>query len=519
MISCPHCKHANPDDSTFCIECGKPLAQRDSLGTVDTPLPGEMLPNQTAGLASVELEPGSLFADRYTIVERIGQGGMGVVYRATETLGSRDREIALKLIRADRLADQKAIDRLVGEGVLTQDIRHPNVVSVYNVGVAADKPFVAMEFVEGVSLRDWIRVQMNAQKEAPLETVSALLHNILDGLDAAHKVGVIHRDLKPENIILTSEPGPDDAPLKILDFGIARAPGTVDAMTGTGLGTPNYMAPEQITNPMAASASADLYSLSVIFYELLMGVLPKGHWQPPSGGRGDVPEPVDKLIQDGLSNRPLSRPQDVAAYRARLDDALGAMVPEPEPQPEPEPEPTPTPAPTPAPVPVPPPPPDNKAGKKWLMWLGGGLGALFVLGLLAPDEDPPENGPYPPTPTPSWTQTDNPPEPPAAIGYEDYSGRWNYNAGSYLDINVDSDGSFDGRSYNNGQYSADIEGSLALGEYVVSNQIAALPGVISLAGCHANFTTFNPNGTINLQGQFHVDHDPGAACPARFGSR
>jgi serine/threonine protein kinase len=144
---------------------------------------------------------------------------------------------------------------------------------------------------------------------------------ILAGLDAAHKAGVVHRDLKPENVMLTTVPNDQGAQLKILDFGVARAAGAGD--TGaTSLGTRGYMAPEQITAPDAAQPSADLYSLSVMFYELLVGVVPQGHWQPPSGGRSDVPPAIDKLIERGLANNPRVRPQNVAEYGQLLADAM-----------------------------------------------------------------------------------------------------------------------------------------------------------------------------------------------------
>lgn len=154
-----------------------------------------------------------------------------------------------------------------------------------------------------------------------MRTAANIVSQILAGLDAAHKAGVVHRDLKPENVMLAGEPSDAGADLKILDFGVARAAGAGD--TGaTSLGTRGYMAPEQITAPDAAQPSADLYSLSVMFYELLVGVVPQGHWQPPSAGRSDVPAAIDDLIQRGLSNNPRQRPQSVAEYAQALNAAM-----------------------------------------------------------------------------------------------------------------------------------------------------------------------------------------------------
>jgi len=158
-----------------------------------------------------------------------------------------------------------------------------------------------------------------------MATAANIIAEILSGLDAAHKAGVVHRDLKPENVMLAGEPTDAGASLKLLDFGVARAAGAGD--TGaTSLGTRGYMAPEQITAPDAAQPSADLYSLSVMFYELLVGVVPQGHWQPPSAGRSDVPPAIDKLIERGLSNSPRQRPQSVAEYGRALADAMNAAL-------------------------------------------------------------------------------------------------------------------------------------------------------------------------------------------------
>ena len=499
MITCKNCNAVNTPDSAFCIECGKPVGERDTLGGLETPEPGDTrYRHGGTPPASFDLAPGTLYADRYKIIEKIGQGGMGVVYRAEETLGANTRPIALKLIRADRLGDGSAVNRLVNEGMLTQDIRHENVVAVYNVGLVADQPFVAMEYCEGVSLRSWLRQQMNAQSETPLPVAAALVRHILDGLEAAHKRGVIHRDLKPENVILTGTPEAADAPLKLLDFGIARAPGTQDSMTGTGLGTQAYMAPEQITNPAGVTASADLYSLSIMFYELLMGVLPAGHWQPPSGGRGDVPEAIDRLIKDGLANRPLSRPQSVAEYRQRLDAALAGAVRRPgggggreltpaeilEQSRRQQ---------------------QQKAGLmgdqadrarpaagsnstlKVFAWVGGGILALLVvLGLIGMAVNP----------------------------YEKYSGDWNIANGVRLDITADADGSISGTGFAVDSSTFTVAGNLESGDLSFADATGMATGSFSQGQdwCHLNFTVSNAEGSFSEV--FHVNHMPGQPCPA-----
>jgi len=329
-MKCPNCGNALGADARFCGECGQALKQLGkSLVEPVQPDPGPDL----SGLRTIDdmetkapradsarvLKPGDVFASRYEVKQVIGEGGMGVVYRAADKLTV--KEIALKLIRADRLAGKDAVQRLIREGVTSRDIRHPNVVAVYDVGEADGQPYMSMEFLSGQSLRAWTRKRLLTSSDCSMLTAANIVAQLLAGLDAAHKAGVVHRDLKPENVMLTGEPNDAGASLKILDFGVARAAGSGD-MGSTSLGTRGYMAPEQITAPDAAQPSADLYSLSVMFYEMLVGVLPQGHWQPPSGGRSDVPPAIDKLIERGLSNNPRVRPQSVAEYGKALAEAM-----------------------------------------------------------------------------------------------------------------------------------------------------------------------------------------------------
>ena len=334
-MKCPNCDSPVAADARFCGECGQALRQLGKSLIEQAPAAEAPSAPDLSGLHTIDgmdtrapkqapqrvLSPGDVFADRYEVRQLIGEGGMGVVYRAADKLTERD--VALKLIRADRLAGKDAVNRLIREGVTSRDIRHPNVVAVYDVGQVGNQPYMSMEFLSGQSLRGWTRKRLAASADCSMATAANIIGEILSGLDAAHKAGVIHRDLKPENVMLVGEPTDQGASLKILDFGVARAAGAGD--TGaTSLGTRGYMAPEQITAPDAALPSADLYSLSVMFYELLVGVVPQGHWQPPSAGRSDVPPAIDKLIERGLSNSPRQRPQSVAEYGKALAEAMSA---------------------------------------------------------------------------------------------------------------------------------------------------------------------------------------------------
>jgi hypothetical protein len=538
MSKCAKCGTDNPANSAFCEDCGKPLAPPGSGGggletlsnlqTIggDPTLDRRAYPKDE----NPTLEPGAVFADRYTIESVIGTGGMGVVYRARDKIG--DRLVALKLIRSDLLGGESAVNRLIAEGVLTQDIRHKNVVSVYHVDQLDGRPFIAMEYVNGVSLREWLRKQRSARVDVPIKVAARIVNEVLHGLQAAHDLDVTHRDLKPENIMLTGEPSGDAAPLKLLDFGIARADGKrTDSGTTARVGTPSYMAPEQETAPESARPSADLYSLSKIFYELLVGVLPQGHWQPPSSGRPDVPAGIDALIQSGLQNYEASRPQSVVEYRQKLNAAFGG---------------TPVPALSPRPSPV---PPGAEGGgglkpQKWMMVGGAGLAAALVLAVIydvngggggssGGDSSGGEStsggistGGQSSSGGSSSGSTGGVEEEEIdldrrALAYSQLGGRWLYEIG-YADVAVAPDGQFSG----NGAVADGTPFAIAgrfdglSGNYTVSSVGMSLPGQLSWDGrdCHLNYQTSGPNGQT-MRGVFHVDHQAGAPCPPRWSAQ
>lgn len=337
MTICSSCNAPTGEQDMFCSKCGHPVSseaaanleklrkqaeQREKMSRMDhlntdydvedDPLP----PNDDLDI----LTPGTLFSDRYKIETLLGQGGMGIVYKAHDTLI--DRTIALKLIRPERVKGASAVQRLISEGALARDIRHRNVVAVYDVGSSNNQPFVSMEYLNGQSLRDWHGKKVASRTEIPLRVAARIMAEICDGLAVAHEAGIVHRDLKPDNIMLVGDPDENAAPLKILDFGLALATGPTTSSNSSGLGNRYYMAPEQITNPDAAGPEADSYSLSVMFYELLLGVVPQSHWQPPSHERGDIGTAIDSFIKQGLSNRAASRPHDAGDYRKQLLKAV-----------------------------------------------------------------------------------------------------------------------------------------------------------------------------------------------------
>ena len=255
-LRCPECQADNSDDSRFCKKCATPLPH---------PVPEEM--SRAATLAypspSLELIPGTTFADRYLVIEELGQGGMGRVYKV------RDREInetvALKLIKPEISADRRTIDRFQNEIRITRRITHKNVCRMYHLGRDKDTFYITMEFIRGENLKRIIRMT----RELSLEATIGIAQQACSGLMEAHRLGIVHRDLKPQNIMID-----EDGDVRIMDFGIASSIETKGAtVPGTMIGTPEYMSPEQIDGT-AIDARSDLYSLGIIIYELLTGKTP-----------------------------------------------------------------------------------------------------------------------------------------------------------------------------------------------------------------------------------------------------
>lgn len=502
MTHCEFCGAKLPVDAAFCDNCGKPV--RSQGGAIDqvTPMTGLITPDpdQPTGRQSravPTLQSGQIFAERYTIDSVIGRGGMGVVYKALDKVSG--KPVALKLINAANVGGERAIQRLIEEGVTARDIRHPNVVAVYDVGLSADQPFVAMEFLDGISLRSWHGRMMQRGTPVPLRVAARIIVEVLEGLRAAHDAKVIHRDLKPENIILLADPTETAAPLKLLDFGIARAAGnTMSASSATGLGTPDYMAPEQRTNPDAVGPSADLYSISVMLYELLVGVVPGRHWQPPSGGRSDVPPEVDGLILKGMSDNRDMRPQTAEQFRKELVGAVNRN----------------------------PVGPDKKSGKKavskpgaWVAASAAALAGMLLLGLVTSNSTGGDDGtiPYGPDDEGEAEVRREPIVPRTQPASSGYSGKWADGYGGYFDLKVNPNGGFSGSGRGADGTPINMRGSisgtsLAYTLNVQGTDVASGRGVQTDA-CHFSFQTFDVYGNANLAGTFHVNHEPGEACP------
>ena len=314
-MKCPNCLQDNPNDTRFCGNCAAPLGPTSP--EADRPAG----PTETLGTIVTELRTGTTFSGRYQVVEELGKGGMGRVYKVYD---EKTREkIALKLLKPEIAADKRAIERFGNELRFARKISHRNVCRMYDLGEEKGTHFITMEYVSGEDLKSIIRMMgpMSAGKTVHIA------QQVGDGLAEAHRLGVFHRDLKPHNIMIDREGN-----VRILDFGIARSM-KVKGLTGAGVvvGTPEYMAPEQFEGK-EADARSDIYALCVILYEMTTGRLPfegdtfvsialKQKTETPRTPRDlnpQLPDDLSRLILRCLDRNPEKRFQNVEDVLADL---------------------------------------------------------------------------------------------------------------------------------------------------------------------------------------------------------
>ncbi len=259
------------------------------------------------------------------IIEFIGAGGMGAVYKARQE--GLDRVVALKILPEEFGHDVKFALRFTREARTLARLNHPNIVSVYEFGNVEETYYFLMEYVDGSNLREIIE----ARQLTPEHTLTIVPH-LCDALQYAHDKGVVHRDIKPDNILMAV-----DGSVKIADFGLSRILGNEsqkDLLTGTHqvMGTPRYMAPEQLEGSHGVDHRADIYSLGVVFYEMLTGELPIGRFAPPSA-KVEIDVRLDEVVLRTLEKEPQRRYQhasqvksDVQSITSTDDPALAITV-------------------------------------------------------------------------------------------------------------------------------------------------------------------------------------------------
>ena len=316
-MQCPQCGLTNPDGITVCTACSTPLPASDRTLTI-TPItaPGaEVAPDRTmddvsgwsapsaAGSArsSSPLEPGRALGNRYEILQLLGEGGMGAVYKARDR--ELDRLVALKVIRPELAQNADALHRFKQELILARQVTHRNVIRIFDLGEADGVKFITMDYIDGRDLKSLLR----EKGKFPPAEAAGIIEQICRALEVAHMEGVIHRDLKPQNVMIDAQ-----GKASVMDFGIARSMEIGSGgmtQTGTLVGTPEYMSPEQAKG-VKVDARSDLFSLGIIFYELLTGNSPykaetameslykrtSEPARPPIELNSDIPQELNDII-------------------------------------------------------------------------------------------------------------------------------------------------------------------------------------------------------------------------------
>lgn len=314
MTNFPHCT---------CPSCGMILGDVALEGLCPQCLMGGVMePSSPSGGRKIPLpdfERVRAAFPQLEVIELIGQGGMGAVYKARQP--QLDRLVALKILTGSDVKDRAFTDRFRREAQALARLNHPNIVAIHDFGQAGPFHYLLMEFIDGVNLRRAMKAERFTRRQA-----LAVVPPICEALQYAHDHGIVHRDIKPENLLLDKS-----GRIKIADFGVARLMEAAEAdseassqtsstLTGeSALGTPQYMAPEQITAPSQVDHRADIYSLGVVLYELLTGEIPAGHIVPipPEGLQVDVR--LDQVVLRALQREPSLRYHTAEHFKTQVE--------------------------------------------------------------------------------------------------------------------------------------------------------------------------------------------------------
>lgn len=313
----------NPVNSN-CPRCGKPIPENAPSGLCPACVMSGAATTASQTIPNPKSPPPSLkeitahFPD-LEVLEIIGVGGMGAVYKARQP--KLDRCVALKILHVHD-DDPAFEERFNREARVLARLNHPNIVTIFDFGTAGPYHFLLMEHIDGVNLRQ----AMQAGRFSPDEALT-LVQEMCAALKSAHEDGILHRDIKPENILLDSQ-----GRLKIADFGIAKLVGPEDLQNFTltrqdsVLGSPQYMAPEQIESPEDVDQRADIYSLGVVFYELLTGELPLGRFAAPSS-KNDIDSRIDEIVFRTLEKERDARFQSAEEVSTSVDTLAQSPAP------------------------------------------------------------------------------------------------------------------------------------------------------------------------------------------------
>jgi eukaryotic-like serine/threonine-protein kinase len=335
-VECPQCHHSNAPGTSRCASCNSLFENLDAT-MVSEVSDATMVTNaavatdwsrNTGGQgalagSAMSLQEGSVLADRYEILKLLGEGGMGAVYKARDR--ELDRLVALKVVRPELAGHASILQRFKQELILARKITHRNIIRIFDLGVAEGIRFITMEFVEGQDLASLL----DERHKYTAEEAVKILRQVCSALEAAHAEGVVHRDLKPQNIMIEAS-----GRVCVMDFGLARSMETTGmTQAGTVMGTPAYMSPEQAKG-MPADERSDLYSLGIIAYQMLTGVVPfkadsmlaamllrtQGPPTPSIQLEPTIPHALNDLIQKALAVDPQDRYQSAALMGQDLFD-------------------------------------------------------------------------------------------------------------------------------------------------------------------------------------------------------
>jgi len=318
-ITCPECRHENPDDTLFCGKCGQSLRPTEGISVT-----------KTLVARADSLQKGNTLAGRYAIIEELGRGGMGVVYKAEDT--KLKRAVALKLLPPELTHIPEVNDRFMREAQAAAALDHPNICTVYEFDETEGTSFISMAYIEGQSLKK--RIESGA---LDVDEALEVACQVAEGLQEAHKKGVVHRDIKSANIMVTER-----GQAKIMDFGLARITGgTLFTQEGTTMGTVAYMSPEQASG-VKVDHRTDIWSLGVVFYEMLTGKLPflreneqavmysilKEKPKPVTDLKADIPASLEQVVDRALEKNPDKRYQQAGELLDDLKSISAGIVPE-----------------------------------------------------------------------------------------------------------------------------------------------------------------------------------------------
>jgi serine/threonine protein kinase/predicted Zn-dependent protease len=318
---CPKCNSDNTETAKFCSECGTKLYPADKMGISQT---------KTLKKPKKDQLKGKTIVGRYKIIEKLGEGGMGVVYKAKDI--RLDRSVALKFLPPELTSDEEAKQRFIQEAKAAAALNHPHICTIYEIDEADEQTFISMEYIQGQSLKDKLGsgpLDIDEAREIALQVAA--------GLDKGHKKGIVHRDIKPANIMIN-----DEGQAKITDFGLAKLSWGLDlTKPATIMGTVAYMSPEQARGE-EVDHRTDIWSLGAMLYEMLSSERPfqKAQEQaliysilndsptPLSLFRSDIPVHIEQVIEKALAKKMKERYQHIGELIGDLKESPPITFPE-----------------------------------------------------------------------------------------------------------------------------------------------------------------------------------------------